>query len=202
MQNAFPPVFPSCLRPWMEVLFSSRLLFWELGIFVLFRPSICFETVWPMGLRLHFFETKGSPFTWILNFHESSMLLKLSCFWPSDLVNPSSSLTTWTTSFPSSHCLWSAPEDPKEAQVCTVINNNMSKLQAVLGNLPALKVQLCFLSHPWDPLGASSSWELQYMKTFTLSPHSLLNYFMFCFMGYEQSSVVEGSWGLAGWWND
>lgn len=159
MQNAFPPVCPHCLLPWMEVLLTSRLLFWELGILTLFRPSICFETVWPMGLRLHFFETQSSPFTWILNFQENSMLLKSSCFRPSDLANPSSSLTTWTTSFPSSHCLWSAPEDPGEAQVCTVINNNMSEPQAMLGGLPALQIQLCFPSHPWDPFGASSLWE-------------------------------------------
>lgn len=139
MQNAFPPVHPHCLLPWMEVLLSYRLLFWELGILTLFRPSISFEAVWPMGLRLHFLETQGLPSTWILNFQENSMLLKSSCcFRPSDLANLSSSLTTWTTSFPSSHCLWSTPEKhPGEAQVCTVINNNVSEPQAVLGSLPA-----------------------------------------------------------------
>lgn len=107
--------------------------------------AICSETVWPMGLRLHFFETKGSLFTWILNCHESIMLVKSSCFLPSDLANSCPSLTAWAVNLPRSRCLWRVPEDLWEAQTCSVISDNTAEPQAVLHGQPALKVCLCSL---------------------------------------------------------
>lgn len=154
--------------------------------------AICSEMFWPMRLRLHFFETKGLPFTWILNFHESILLLNSSCFLPLGLANSCPSLTSWAASFPSSCCLWSAPEDPRAAQVGTVISNNKPQCQAVLGSLPALKVHLYSLSVSETLYRTTSLWELLYLEKFTPSPLlSFKLHNLFGFMNYKPSSIVE-----------
>lgn len=71
-----------------------------------------------------------------------------SCFWNhpavlSDLGNSCSSLTLWVSNFLSFLCLWSAPEEPREAWVCTADNKEPPGPQAVPGGLPAWKDCLC-----------------------------------------------------------